>query len=253
MATLPIIQFTDEGIEKLQYVYFESGSESFIINYTHDEVLKLFRKDFGQSILTPEQIENIRRNKQAKIEAYAQKDLKNPITINYEAFANKKLVGYTLKKAPGRKMHYASELDIRSRIDILKRARDIVLDFHENGIIHGDIKTDNVYFDPRLGVSFLDLDNMKFGDNKADFVNTYVEDYLSKHGTFDETVDAYMFNLMTLEVLDRVPFGTPLLAHLQKADQLPRYRSSQATEIIHDMQKPHPKVKEKYLIDYIKK
>ena len=138
MATLPIIQFTDEGIEKLQYVYFESGSESFIINYTHDEVLKLFRKDFGQSILTPEQIENIRRNKQAKIEAYAQKDLKNPITINYEAFANKKLVGYTLKKAPGRKMHYASELDIRSRIDILKRARDIVLDFHENGIIHGD-------------------------------------------------------------------------------------------------------------------
>ena len=150
-------------------------------------------------------------------------------------------------------MHYASELDIRSRIDILKRARDIVLDFHENGIIHGDIKTDNVYFDPRLGVSFLDLDNMKVGDNKADFVNTYVEDYLSKHGTFDETVDAYMFNLMTLEVLDRVPFGTPLLAHLQKADQFPCYRSSQATEIIHDMQKPHPKVKEKYLIDYIKK
>ena len=43
MATLPIIQFTDEGIEKLQYVYFESGSESFIINYTHDEVLKLFK------------------------------------------------------------------------------------------------------------------------------------------------------------------------------------------------------------------
>ena len=91
---------------------------------------------------------------------------------------------------------------------------------------------------------------MKVGDNKADFVNTYVEDYLSKHGTFDETVDAYMFNLMTLEVLDRVPFGTPLLAHLQKADQLPRYRSSQATEIIHDMQKPHPKVKEKYLTNF---
>lgn len=253
MADLPIIRFTEEDLRRLEYFYFASGTESIILNYTDKLVLKLFKKDFGQTSLTADQIEAIRKTKQAKIRRLATKKLQNPIKIESIALSNNSLAGYVLTKAKGTNMHRALRLDRRSKIEILKRAKDVLLDFHNNGVIHGDIKGDNVFFTAD-SVSFLDLDNMQVDELKANFLNTYARAYLTKHGQiFDTTVDSYMFNLMTLELLDCIPFGTPLMQHLERLDSFPNYTSSALGEIIHDMQNPTPKSKEKYLIDYIKR
>lgn len=207
---LPHIELSEEEYQKLwQCKFVGYGSEANVFR-DGDEVVKIFRDDFGQKKLTEEEVEEVRENKFQKIKLLASKEIfDNPF---------KPLISYSYQ---GRFIGYRGKFfrcfDIQDSFDFGVPDREVTFDekvfylkeirrklklFHEDGLVYGDIKTDNILVDfSQQLVIFFDIDNMKVWDYPIDIKTHFANDFMHKYGVLDEKLDSYMMNLMTIELL----------------------------------------------------
>jgi len=104
------------------------------------------------------------------------------------------------------------------RVEILKKVANVMLFYHESGVVHRDLKSMNVLLDRYLNVKMCDfgLARFKVSTTQAD-LNTgtmqfsgtpsYMAPELFKKQAYDGAVDVYAFGTLVWEVVTRqVPF-----------------------------------------------
>lgn len=94
--------------------------------------------------------------------------------------------------------------NIKIQIALLKKASIALKKAHKNGIIIGDVKSDNILVDENLNPLYADVDNYKYGkefdyDLKPSRA-TWLEELYKKSFTEDNN-DKFLFALLTLEVI----------------------------------------------------
>lgn len=231
---------------------FAMGGEGTIAYFDSNKVIKLFHNNFGQK--EEEQIEKIRERKFRKIAIYAtMEDLKNPLRITDFVTYQDKFVGYVQTLAPGYSLKgLSSDLDIEEKLYILRQTKDILLDFHNNNIIYGDVRSDNIVYDPDSKiVTFVDVDNAQIEGIEPELKNGSLGYFYEQHGSFDEVVDSIEHNILTIQMLNNLG-DDPMLYQYIADGKLKEYTKTLATKrIIKDTKQPTKKTKERYLIDHI--
>ncbi len=202
--TLPNITLTTDELMRIKdnLDMYHSGSEGIIIRGEDPRVIrKLFLYDIDENYNKPkDKVEQMRANKLKKIQLLGNmhhllNDLRVTRTIThqgvfmgYESFSS--YPQYPLDTNP----LYGPDLK-----QYLKRLKIILENFHQNGIVFGDVKSDNVIQNLEFDiVSFCDIDNVQIGNLPIDLPNFCIQPFQQEDGLVGEEVDHYMFNLLTL-------------------------------------------------------
>lgn len=209
---LPNMQLSESEYNLLTKYHSEVTERSFgseaIVTQNGMYAEKIFRATFGKFRITPEKIEQIRENKFHKVVALFKmgdtfpNQVKPLHTYSYQG----KFVGYRTGWSASPLMEKIKvSLDRDFCIIVLKKIREKLSEFHQLGIIYGDIKDNNIFVaidNGEVVIDFGDLDNMKVGDYAIDAFNKFSAEFVKDYGKVDEKLDSYMCNLLTLEYLN---------------------------------------------------
>lgn len=195
---LPNNELTKEEYWNLQKKYFDFGGEATITR-DGDFAIKIFKDNFGHVGYSKDEIEEVRENKFQKIITIASmKNFDNELVpIETYSYCGK-FVAYKMAYLKYLKF---DDLCLKDEeiLNYLKLVRDKLLQFHELGIIYGDVKDDNIFVDlAHQKIILGDIDNMKVGERDIDIMSSYAENFVRSYGKVDEKLDSYMMNLMTL-------------------------------------------------------
>lgn len=113
------------------------------------------------------------------------------------------LVGYKMTYDSNNISLSRANLPRRETIDVLKRTKTILEYFATRDITYGDIREDNILFNTVTGeILFCDMDNIRLGEYPIDLKLLCLADFVKKYGKVDEKTDAYIHNLLTLQLLN---------------------------------------------------
>lgn len=201
MEKLYNIELTKEEYQGMLYSYYFS-TEAYVTR-EGAYARKIFKTNFGQSNCSKDEIEEIRENKFCKINTLFSfgKKFNNAFrplsTYSYQG----KFVGYRGRWFSYPDMQYEI-LDREDKIYYLKKIKEKLEQFHELGIVYGDIKDNNILLCYSLrDIILLDIDNMQVGSYSIDLLGKFAQNFISHYGNVDEKLDSYMMNLLTLEQL----------------------------------------------------
>lgn len=196
MRTLPDIEISKDELVK----YWNSqrdlyGAEGMIFPGSQQgEARKIFYYPLGASPKKLREFNNDMENKKKKLAYLYQKDLDNDIvptaSISYKGF----LVGYDMTSP---NVFLPNEITIELLKDLKKR----LTYFHEQGIVHGDIKLGNVLMNKKGEAVLCDLDNMQVNDCKIDYYNYLLGELVHDNEYVDRNADIYFYNLLLLQQL----------------------------------------------------
>lgn len=163
-------------------------------------LLKLFYNPFEDSFLLKDEV---LKNKKRKVEVLKQIVLPNQTQVLDSISLDGQFIGYAMTEAIDYQPFTFNTCSSYQKIIFLTKLRNQLIRFHQLGVIHGDLKSDNVlshYSNYRLGC-LCDLDNMQVENLPIDTYNVSTEQFVTKYGRVDENLDWYLFNLLTLEQL----------------------------------------------------
>lgn len=177
--------FMDKGTESTKY-YFECDGIKYVVN--------IFQGEDSEII----------KNKISKIENLSEFQFsKNIILPNKIVYLNDEPMGFTTILQEG--THPLSECKFdrkKKKIELLSKAKELVVELNNNGIIHSDILDHNFITDGNE-VYLLDMLSCEF-DNFKNYNNNFLYRYYLKNiGKIDENFDIYSFNVMTYSILYR--------------------------------------------------
>ena len=251
MGKLPNIKLSTEEYNQLRTTYyFDYGSESQIIR-DGKYIIKLFKEDFGHCQASEKVIETIRTNKQQKlILLHSMKTFANTLkplaTYSYQD----KLVGYrgVYLECPTLQDTYLTK---REKVHYLRQIKAKLELFHNQGIIYGDIKDDNIFIDTaHNNIIFGDIDNMQVFDYPIDTFNFHAKEFAFKYGTIDQKLDSYMFNLLTIQqFIDRDLMYDDIIHSLEACFIPPEINCQNNQKLIREIVYVNKNYSGKYLID----
>lgn len=215
------IKLNKKEYTKLLSDYFDYGTEAFIIK-ENDIVIKLFKLNLFK--------EDALDNKLKKIELLASMpDLDNKIYPLHTYSLNGKFVGYAMPYIQDSNLTN-KHLYEQEKIVVLREINKKLKHFHEHGIIYGDIKKSNI----KLGseITFMDLDNMKIGDYDIDIHSNFSYNFINSYGKVDSRLDAYMLNLLTIDMFSYHIFSYYTVINEIESLVLPNIINNQRNRIL---------------------
>ena len=227
MRLMPNISLTEKEVENLTTRrVFNYGGEAVICQSENPHTLyKLFTAPHSREVIP------MTENKETKITMLHLLKLKNSTYPLSTISMNGKLIGYEMTKAIDYLPIFLPDLSREEIIHMLREAKNTLEYFASKDITYGDIKNDNLLVNPKTGeIMFCDMDNIRLGTREIDIASYELECFLQCYGKTDEKADAYMHNLLTLEMLNypniaryqyiielmrcgEIPTGYNLLAH----------------------------------------
>lgn len=196
MNLMPNKVFKEEELKRtIFYQKVNSGTEAIICASNKDEtVYKIFIHN-GKII-------EMSDNKVKKILKIYNMNLENSVKpLNTISLGNK-IVGYEMSCNWDYKTYKSYELSINERIEFLKRIKDILEYFYNNGIIYGDLSMRNILINRNnFDIMFCDMDNIQIENLPIDLYSSDLLYYIKSRG-IDENLHAYLHNLMTLRFFD---------------------------------------------------
>ena len=205
--TLPDIILSKDEIMRIKENLdnYHAGCEGLIIKGEDPRVVrKIFLYDIDDAYTkSREQVERMRQNKLKKIQILGnmhqlKNDLKVTRTISHEGI----FMGYEMTTSRQLFPLDTNPLYVENLIPYLKRLRDILEDYHQHGIVFGDVKANNILQNQEFDIiSFCDIDNIQIGNLPIDLANFSIQRFQDDDGLVPEAVDHYMFNLLTLSEL----------------------------------------------------
>lgn len=104
-------------------------------------------------------------------------------------------------------LNYYKNFSIDTKIKILKKIKESILNMHENNIIHTDLHNGNIIIDDNLNPYIIDFDNCSYKKYKTDIkdANDYSQEFIKKYGIIPE-IDIFMFNLLTYSFINEINY-----------------------------------------------
>lgn len=120
--------------------------------------------------------------------------------VNHEKQKN----GYLSKLINGKDLEFTEEEDLKTKIIILKKCRDAIIDMNNIGIIHSDLSKSNIMIE-NGNPKFIDFDNATFNNyyTKVKDANDFQMEYIKKYG-INKELDIYTFNLLTYSIINNI-------------------------------------------------
>ena len=258
MQTLRNIEISYQELERMRKKSKTGGSEADVLflKDTNGRPIarKIFKKDMGCKDKTSEEQEQMRENKCIKIiRLYDNEAFRNDVKILKTISCNGQFVGYDMTRNPRAYALYQLDMDARLFISFMNQVKAQLNEFHEQGIVYGDINNANILIDPRnRKTSFCDLDNMQVESYPIDLNTAELRPFMKK-GILPPSVDTYMLNLTILETM--TGYDYPSILFQLKRGWKPKHISKEGTMVLQKMstaQKKH-QYDGDYLMPYMKK
>lgn len=179
------IFITEDKLQELNVI--GSGKEGIVYEYDEHTAIKIFNNEVDLD------------SKMKKIY------LLHDTPIQFFATIPEKIVdtpdgnGYSMEY----KKNYVAlsdleQLNNRKKIEILKQAQVVLETLHkEHKIVVGDVRCENILVNDN-NVVFCDTDNFKINNINPELLNIYGKYYVRKYDDFDEGLDIFSFNIMSL-------------------------------------------------------
>lgn len=115
------------------------------------------------------------------------------------------LTGYVMQKIYGIKIaDEKKEIDLDAKLQTLKAFREIIDLFREYGFLFVDIRVPNLILKDNVCPMILDVDGMILMEDPIyDMIPSSLYRYLECNGKMDAKAQIYMFNLLTMHVLEK--------------------------------------------------
>lgn len=112
--------------------------------------------------------------------------------------------GYLTDIVNGKDLAFTGDEDLKTKIDILKKCRDAIIDMNSIGIIHSDLSKSNIMIEDGIP-KFIDFDNCTFKNyyTKLKDTNDFAGEYIRRYG-INRELDTYTFNLLTYSVINNI-------------------------------------------------
>ena len=235
---------------------FGEGSESTVYSYKEGEnkyvALKLFKDEF----VTPSKKEPIPyevfQNKERKLMLLSNSDLidetSKPINLYYEG---DKFVGYSLYIDRLRDFSYYYSSSKKTKIELLKQLRDIVVKLNNNGIYIGDFNTENFGIRDDGSIKLRDIDNYSVGGLDFDRPTNLVKEY-KKRCSDIKNIDVYSFNYFSLGyILAYEPYA--LNKYIEEHGLPRRLNTEENKLLLQDLENIDDNFEPRFFIDSTKK
>ena len=258
--TLPNIVISNSELQAIRERahHYMTGAEGIIIRQPNKCVVRkiLLSEIRDEEYRTKKDLEAIRENKLQKvIRLGTTEGLLNELSISATLTSeDKTFIGYEMTSTDVLYPLDTNPLLKDEKLDYLKALRRRLENFHEHGIIYGDIKDSNILVNREKGIiCFCDLDNVQIGTHTIDLMNYSIQRFADENGHIQEGADHYMFNVLTLNQL-----YYPFMDYRELIDKLGSVQVSETApkevgKILRKMQKKSTYFDGGYLIDYLKK
>ncbi len=197
---------TKIGMDKLRNMTpMAEGGEGFIYEYGGD-ILKIYKKNVDIA------------SKEKKITLLIQKNLPKevvkPIQPVYDTHNN--FIGYIMPKVSGEEIRVltnkkylkANGIGTNDILKMLVRIQEVVEQIHKVGVYIGDLNDQNILFDARGDVFFIDCDSWSIGTEKCEVVMDLYRDPLMSGNDFSESTDLYAESILIWKTITRIhPHG----------------------------------------------
>lgn len=198
--------FTKIGMDKLRQMKpITEGGEGYIYDYGGD-ILKIYKKNVDIA------------SKEKKITLLIQKNLPKevvkPIQPVYDNHNN--FIGYIMPKVSGEEIRVltnkkhlkANGIGTNDILKILVRIQEVIVQIHKAGVFIGDLNDQNILFNSRGEVFFIDCDSWSIGTEKCKVVMDLYRDPLMKGNDFSESTDLYAESILIWKTITRIhPHG----------------------------------------------
>lgn len=222
-------------------------------NYTKKEISKLdilsygyestvyLDKDSALKILKDTQY--IESYKPEKVEIL--KDMNIPYLTNPtdEIVVDELLCGYSMDYFRSKTLYKYKATHIK-KIELLKQIRELMLDLHKKDIIICDLKANNILINNNSEIKICDIDGFKVKDYNPELINFYSKKYYQRNNVYDEGIDIYSFNFMTLLYLLNMSYTDAYYYIDEINNKADTFRKELFLSLIHDK-----KYESNYLLD----
>lgn len=111
-----------------------------------------------------------------------------------------------------------SKYDTKRKLELLEKARRLILKMHSMGITHVDLHPGNILFCKNT-VKICDLDDCVYSGFQSYSSNTYSQEYL-KHNCMSPSIDIYNFNITTMSILYNIRWDQTISCDFTFVDKL---------------------------------
>lgn len=196
------------------------GGEGVIYEY-HGDILKVYKKNVDISA------------KERKVNMLMQKSLPKEVVKPIEAVYNSggKFIGFTMPKVTGeeirvltnRKYLKANGISTDIILKILVKVQETVWALHKAGVYIGDLNDQNILFDTKGNIFFIDCDSWSIGTDKCEVVMDLYKDPLMKGNDFSESTDMYAESILIWKTLTRIhPHGGTMDPDIEITERMKR-------------------------------
>lgn len=245
---IPNIKLTDKEYNRLIFqskVY--TGGEGIICFSEKDTLYKIFT-EYQSKIPT-----GLSDNKYSKIKELYSNPPEYMIRPLSTISLDGELIGYEMTYDKNDIDLYRSKTNKSQLITALQQTSEILKYFASRAITYGDVKANNILLNKKTGkISFCDIDNIRLGEYPIDLLHDQIDSIVLDLDNIDETVDIYMHNLMTLQLLHNPTHDYDEILYSLSEGKYKEYYEKAAQETLDSMTNPAIFTKE-YIIQYIKR
>lgn len=241
--TLKNIKITAEQKAYYEAHYMDLGMESNIYRNSSNTIIKIWKDE----VITNSQKEN----KKEKLVKMHERKLKHMPTIISTYSLDDVCIGYEMSYDEDDIPMLIAPLDKSGKLKVLKKMKEILHYFADEGVIYPDIKDDNILINYRTGnITFCDMDNSKVDSLPIDIYPHYAANFFKRYGQEDIALHSYMLNLYTLTELTDT-WQDEVIMRIGTGEYQDMF-TEKGKVILKQMKKVTPQYNGEYLIDYIK-
>lgn len=127
---------------------------------------------------------------------------------NFIGYIMDKVVGEEFKKLTNKKFVTVNGITTKDILSMLTKAQTVIDELHKNNIYIGDLNDQNILFDSKFNIYFIDCDSWSVGNDKCEVAMDLFKDPLLKSNNFNTETDTYSFAILVWKLLTRIhPFG----------------------------------------------
>ena len=252
MKLIPTIEITEEDFDLQTSNYlFADGGESIICQNETPRTLDKFFVDQWTRKTIP-----MSDNKIAKVSLLYQLQPESTIPPIALIVKNGIVIGYRMHHPTTYKTLEKAKLTRKIRVKAIRNSQAVLEKLNQQDITYADVKSDNILVDERTGnVLLCDMDNVRVRNYPVDIMSRDTMRYYEIYGEMDETVVAYMHNLLTLQQLgfkEEIPeYYSDIILRLKRGPYPTGFKQT-ATPILESMITPQ-EFSGKYLAKHIKR
>ncbi len=179
------IFINDNELQELNII--GGGKEGTVYEYDKHTAIKIFNSEIDLD------------SKMRKISLLRDTPIQFFATIPQKIVTTPSRSGYSMEyKKDYSTLSELKELKNRRKIEILKQAKVVLEVLHKQySIVVGDVRCENILVKDN-NIVFCDTDDFKINDINPELLNIYGKYYVRKYDNFDEGLDIFSFNIMSL-------------------------------------------------------